>query len=168
MPKTLADARMKVTALTELPADPEAPTTTELTAGNDIQCNVLKSDFRLSATASDTVDDSELCADSNAVVYGASNYEGSMSPFRYYDENGDVDPVEDFAWDLVKTKGTHLYLAVREGKRHDEPWAEGDEVEVWHCLTDEPQRPTDLTGYIKKVVPLGPQRVYKGAVAAGA
>lgn len=168
MPKTLADAHMKVTSLTTVPADPEAMTVTEATAGEDIQCNVLKSDFRLSATGSDTVPDTELCSDSNAVAYGASNFEGSMTPFRYYDETGAPDPVEDFVWELAKAKGTNLYLAVREGKAHDEPWAEGDEYELWHVITDEPQRPTDTGGFIKKVIPLGPQRVYKGTVATAA
>ena len=166
MPKTLADARMKVTLLTALPTAPEGAAAADFTAGQDIQCNVLKSDFRLSATASDTVPDTELCSDSNAVVYGAGNYEASMTPFRYYDETGAPDPAEDFLFDAVRLKGTHIYLAVREGKPHDEPWAAGDEYELWHVITDQPQRPSDTGGFLKKVVPLGVQRVYYGTVAA--
>lgn len=166
MPKSLADARMKVTLLDALPTDPEAAAVADLTAGQDAQCNVLKSDFRLSATASDTVADSELCSDSNAVTYGASNYEGNMTAFRYFDETGDPDPSEDWLFDAVREKGTHLYIAVREdGKRHDVEWAAGDEYEIWHVITDEPQRPSDSGGFIKRTTPLGPQRVYRGVVA---
>ncbi|MCZ2261586.1 hypothetical protein [Isoptericola sp. QY 916] len=166
MPKTLADAKKKVTSLTSLPENPEAVPVAELTAGKDIQCNVLKSDFRLSAVASDTVPDTELCSDSNATAFGASNFEGNMTPFRYYDETGVPDPTEDFVWDLAKEKGTHLYLAIREGKPHDDPWVATDEYTLWHVITDEPQDPTDTGGFIKKVIPLGVQRRYKGAVAA--
>ena len=167
MPKSLADGKIKLTMLPTAPEDPSALTTTELNAGIDIQCDILASDFRLSATASDTVGDSPLCNDSNAVVYGRSNYEGSMTPFRYFDETGAVDATEDTLWAAAKAKGTHLHLVKRwNGKPHDEDWAAGDEYEYWHVITDEPQDPSDMGGYIKKVVPLGPQRKVSGEVDA--
>ena len=168
MPKSLADGKIKVTHLaTEPTGDLDSLSATVLNAGTDIQCNILKSDFRLSATASDTVGDTELCQDGNSVVFGASNYEGNMTVFRYYDETGAVAVSEDTAWAAAKEKGTHLYLAVRQsGKKHDEDWAAGDEYELWHVITDEPQMPSDLAGYIKRTVPLGPQSKTTGTVAA--
>src|SRR3954466_1825972 len=135
MPKTLADGRTRLVALTTKPANPSAPTVTELTAGVDLSCKVLKSDYRLSPVASDTVADSELCSEGNAVVYGASNYEGTVTPFRYPDPDGQPDATEDEPYETLRTKGTYLWLVEREGPHYDEPFAAGDEVEVYEVVT---------------------------------
>lgn len=166
MPKTLADARLKVTVMTTKPTAPEALTVTELTAGEDVECNVLKSDFRLSATGSDTIADTALCSEGNAVTFGASNYEGSMTPFRYLTSAGIADAAEDVAFDLLKEKGTILWIALREGPPYTQAWAAADEYELFEVVTDSPQRPSDTGGYIKRVVPLGVQRKWDGAVAS--
>lgn len=169
MPKTLADARTRLVALTTRPADPAKPTVTELTAGVDLSCRILKSDYRLSPVASDTVPDAELCSEGNAVTFGASNYEASVTPFRYLTEAGKADAANDVAWDALKEKGTELWLYEREGPKYDVPWTVADEVEGYEVVTDNPQKPSDRTGYIKRVVPLGVQRAWLGAaVAAGA
>ena len=91
MPKTLADARTRLIILLTKPANPRSILLSELTAGIDASCKILKSDYRLSPTASDTVTDAELCAEGNAVTFGASNYEGSISPFIYLDDTGKSD-----------------------------------------------------------------------------
>jgi hypothetical protein len=169
MPKTLADGRIKLTILTEEPANLAAITVAELTAGVDVSCRVLKSDFRLSPTASDTVGDQELCQEGNATTYGASNYEGSVTPFRYLDDAGKADTENDIAWDTFKEKGTEGWAVKRVGPKQSQAWASADAYEVYHFITDNPQDPTDLTGYIKKVVPLGIQDAeLNGVVAAGA
>ena len=168
MPKTLADGRTKLVALTAAPADPEAPTVAELTAGVDLSCKILKSDYRLSATGSDTINEAELCSTGNAVTYGASNYEGTVTVFRYLDATGAPETGEDDAWDALKAKGTTLWLVEREGPEYDSAWAAGDEVDVYEVVTDSPQKPTDRTGFIKRTVPLGVQRHYEGVVGAGA
>lgn len=168
MPKTLADARTRLAILTTKPADPTQPTLTELTAGIEASCKILKSDYRLSPTASDTVPDAELCAEGNAVTFGASNYEGSITPFWYLDDTGKSDVAEDAVYQATKEKGTSLWLVEREGPRYDQPWAADDAVEVYEVITDNPQKPSDRSGYIKRVVPLGVQRAYLGAVVAAA
>lgn len=169
MPKTLADARTRLVALTTKPANPAAPTVTELTAGIDLSCRILKSDYRLSPVASDTVPDTELCSEGNAVTFGASNYEGSVTPFRYLTEAGKADALNDIAWDALKEKGTELWLYEREGPKYDAAWAAADEVDGYEVVTDNPQKPSDRAGFIKRVVPLGVQRAWLGsAVAAGA
>ncbi len=160
MPKTLADARIKLVALTTAPADPANPTATELNAGVDLSCRILKSDYRLSATASDTIADTELCSEGNAVTYGASNYEGSVTPFRYLDDDGKADVANDVAWETLKEKGTELWLYEREGPHYSVAFEAGDEVEGYYVVTDNPQKPTDRTGFIKRVVPLGVQRAW--------
>jgi hypothetical protein len=166
MPKTLADGRTKLVALSTKPANPTAPTVTELTSGTDLSCQVLKSDYRLSAVASDTVSDTELCAEGNAVTYGASNYEGTVTPFWYLDDQGQPDATENDPWDLLREKGTNLWLVEREGPKYDVPFAAGDEVEVYEVVTDNPQKPSDRTGYIKRTVPLGVQRAWLDAIVA--
>lgn len=169
MPKTLADARLKVVVLTKRPVDPTAPTLTELNdpAVVDISCRVLKSDYRLSATASDTVSDAELCSASNAVTYGASNYEGNVTPFRYLDAQGKPETGEDDAWAALKAKGTTLWFVEREGPEYDQPFAAGDEIDVYEVITDQPQKPTDRSGFIKRTVPLGVQRAWEGVKVGG-
>ncbi len=166
MPKTLADARTRLVALTTKPANPAAPTVTELTAGIDLSCRILKSDYRLSPVASDTVPDTELCSEGNAVTFGASNYEGSVTPFRYLTEAGKADATNDVAWDALKEKGTELWLYEREGPKYDAAWAAADEVDGYEVVTDNPQKPSDRAGFIKRVVPLGVQRAWLGGVVA--
>lgn len=167
MPAVIADGRIKLTALVAKPKNPAKPTAAELTAGVDLQEKVLKSDYRLSATASDTVNDAVLAATGNAVTFGSSNYEGSVTPLRYLDENGKSVAEEDDAWALLKTKGTTMWLAEREGPQHDKAWEAGDEVSVYEVVTDDPQKPSERTGYIKRVVPLGVQRAWEnGTVGA--
>lgn len=169
MPLTMQDGRRKLVAFTTDPADggdPEALSLAALTSGIDIQCKVLKSDFRLSPTASDTVPDTPLCATGNAVVYGASNYEGSATPFLYFDETGQPDADDNDVWELFKTKGAHIWIVDRVGPLETEELAAGDEYRLWHVVTDTPQDPSDQGGYIKRVVSLGVQRMWAGTIAA--
>lgn len=168
MPKTLADARTRLAILTTKPADLTKPTKTELDAGIDASCRILKSDYRLSPTASDTVADTELCSEGNAVTFGASNYEGTVTPFWYLDDDGKSDADDDAVYQALKEKGTELWFVEREGPRYDEDWAVGDVVEVYEVVTDNPQKPSDRAGYIKRVVPLGVQRAELNAVVAAA
>lgn len=167
MPKTLADGRLKLVAMTTKPANPEAVTVAEATAGIDLSCRILKSDYRLSATGSDTVPDSELCSTGNAVSFGASNYEGSVTPFRYLTPEGLADAANDVAWDTLREKGTTLWLLEREGPEYDVTLANPHEYELFEIVTDEPQKPGDRAGFIKRVVPLGVQRHWRGVIAAG-
>lgn len=169
MPKTLADGRIKLTILTVQPANLSAISATILNAGIDASCKILKSDYRLSATASDTIDETELCNDSNAVNYGRSNYEGSVTPFWYLDEDGKPEALENVVYEALREKGSRVWLVEREGPEYDTPWATGDEYEVFEVVTDTPQKPSDRTGYSKRVIPLGVQRaVLDGVVVAGA
>jgi hypothetical protein len=168
MPKTLADARTRLAILTTEPEDLSAVTVAEAEAGIDASCKILKSDYRLSPTASDTVPDTELCSEGNAVTFGASNYEGSVTPFWYLDSAGVSDVADDVVYQALKAKGTELWLVEREGPRYDQAWAADDEYEVYYVITDNPQKPTDRAGYIKRVVPLGVQRaILTGVMDAG-
>lgn len=168
-PKVLADGNTRLVFVETL-ENPEKPTVTELNDGLDLSCRVLKTDFQLGPTDSETVDDqAALCESSNPVVYGASNYEGMLSIFRWFDsENpGKHDEKGDIAFQALKTKGTQGFLVKREsGKAFDEDFEEGDEVEVYLILTDNPQMPGDTGGYIRRTVPLGVQNGWTDAVVA--
>lgn len=154
-PRTLADGRIKLVAMTVRPKDLSKPTVSELSAGVELSCRILKSDYKLGATASDTISgEALLCDTSNSSALGASNYEASLTPFRFLDGEGKADPENDVAWEALKTKGTTLWLAEREGPLVDKEWAVGDEVSVYEVVTDTPQKPSDRSGYIKRVIPM--------------
>lgn len=142
---------------------------TELSAGEDLEDRILKQDFRLTPTTSDTVPDVPLGNEGNAVTYGASNYEGSVTPFRFLDDTtGAADVLNDVAWELLKEKGTRLWLAKRQGPNKAVAWTAAQEYDLFEVITDNPQDPTDRSGYVKRVVPLGVQQAWlNGAVAAG-
>ena len=167
MPRTLADGRIRLDALTAAPAALAAYasgnleiTVDELAAGQRLSTRIMKSDYRLSAAASDQVNEPELAAENNAPVPGASNYEGSVTPFRYFQSSGAADPLNDIAWDTLKEKGTELWLPERVGPLERQAWAAGDVGELYVTITDNPQVPTTQGGWIKRVVPLMVQARY--------
>lgn len=170
MPKSLADGKIKLTQLASAPVDPLAITVAELTAGTDISCDILSSDYALGPTGSDTNPEKALCKKGNVAALGASNYAGSISPFRYFDEaTGLVDVTEDSVFQAVKEKGTVLYLVERESSKDSTTaWETGDEYCYYEAVTDDPQR-IDMAGYVKRKVPLSIDTgvLYK-TVAAGA
>lgn len=155
MPKALADGRILLTALTTPPANINAITVAELEAGKKISCRILKSDYALGPTASATVSETELCKLGEGQAFGLASYEGSLTVFRYLDEAGKAVAEDDFAWDLLKEKGTELVLVEREGPVESKAWESGDEYSAYEVTTDNPQPPSDRTsGYIKRVIPL--------------
>ncbi len=169
MPLLLADARTRLTALTEKPANLSAITLAELAAGVELAGRVFKNGTRLSPTGSDTLNEPLLNAEGNSVVYGASNYEAAIVVARFLTTAGLADPTNDIAWDTFRAKGTHLWLVEREGPHESETWAAAQPYEVYHVITDNPQKPTERTGYVKRTVPLGVQTaVLDGVVAAAA
>ena len=129
MPKTIAEERIKLVALTTKPANPYAPKVSELAAGKDLSCSVLFSDFRLSPTASDTVSEPALCEGGNSSVPTKSNFEGNVSIFRFIDPlTGAPITAEDFAWTLAKEKGTELHLYKRIGPKFSAAFAADQDV----------------------------------------
>lgn len=166
MPLTLADGRTKVAVLTSAPADLTAITEAELTAGIDASGKINKPDYRLSPRASDTVPDQPLDNIGNATTFGNTNYEGTCTVLRFLDTDGTPDATNDTLWAAMKTKGTTLWFVEREGPLATQAWAAADEYEVYEVVTDEPQKPQTMAGYIKRVIPLGVQDHQTGTVAA--
>lgn len=161
MPKSLAQAHVKIAILTAAPANPNAPTTTELNAGINAACTILDSDFVFSPTDSDKIAEKAVCDASNVNTLGASNFQAGMTIFRQFNAGtGVADPTTDNLFTAAKVKGTTLYIYVRKtGKLETAAWASADEINGMQVLTDLPQEP-DNTGFIKKRIPLEPQAGY--------
>ena len=157
MPKTLADERIALMMLDAAPANPNAITVAEWTACTPLECRIMAGEYRLTPSGSDTINQAELCVGVNAVTYGRSNYDASITVFRYLLGTGLTDPANDVAWEAVKAKGTTLYLVEREGPLHDAAGAVGHEYSYFEVVTDDPQAPQDRTGFIRRTVPLGVQ-----------
>lgn len=165
MPKTIADEHIALVEFAAPPADIEAITEEEWNAAEPLQCRIM--DFRLSPVASDTVQQSELCEGNNAQVPTKSNYEGSITIFRYLDADGIPDPVNDVAFDSFRLKGTTHYLGVRQGPEHDAAAADGQEYSYFEAIQDHPTEPTDRGGFIRKEVVLLVQKAALDKVIGG-
>ncbi|GAA1992917.1 hypothetical protein GCM10009718_33300 [Isoptericola halotolerans] len=172
---TLADGRTRVDVTLTMPegydegdfAEPLELTLTDLTALIDATCQINKPDYRLSASASDTVPDQPLCRSGNATTFGNSNYEGTVTVLRELDETGHVDAAEDTLFTAIGEKGVMAYFVERIGPKATVALAEGDEGWIYEALTDEPQEPSDRSGYVKNIVPLGIQSRRRFAIVAG-
>lgn len=168
-PKTLADGRIKLMLLAAKPADMKKPTVSEIKAGKDISCRITKADYRLSATGSETIDGTALCDEAAVTVFGASNFEGSLTPFRYFnpEQPGQHDTEGDYAFQAFKEKGVTLYLVERDtGKKHDEPIEAGDEVSVYEVIPDNWQKVSETGGFSRRLVPLSITKAELNAVVA--
>jgi len=155
---SLADGRIKLSIMSVKPADPLAPTKTELDAGIDAAMRVLSSDFKLGPTASDTVDEKPVGAEGNKKVLTTSNFEANLTAFRYFDatgkaETGAAGEIGDAVFQALRVKGTRVWVAKRfTSKKSTDAWAPTDEVEVYELVTDN-ATDAEATGYIKKHVP---------------
>ena len=119
-----------------------------------LRATLPRTGYTLGPTTSETINDPELCVDVNATVYGASNFEGTFSVFRFFDEEtGQVDAESDEVFEALRTKGVEVWLAEREtGKKSTEPFEVGDEVSLYRVLLDNPQKSSDRTGWIKSTI----------------
>jgi hypothetical protein len=170
MARVLADGKTKFTVLVTKPANPSAPTATELNAGIDLSCDILSSDFNWSATDSDKIAEKALCDEGNANAIGASNYTAGFTLWRKFATAGGFDATAEAGWEAVKEKGTTLYGYARQmDKDATDDWAASDEIYLGaEFITDTPQR-TDGSGFIKYRVGAEVQRGYPFIeVAAGA
>lgn len=166
--RTLADGREKWIIMTEKPADPQAVTLAELTAGVNLGDRATRSGTYLRATASDTVADRPFNALNNSQALGASNYEGQIEPYLLLDPaTGKPDAVDNEVYELVDTKGTTLWVWKRKGPLESVAPAASDNYELAEVVADEMQEPSDQSGNLRAVVPLIVRTMVKGTVAPG-
>lgn len=139
-----------------------------MNAGIDVSTQLLKSDYKFGPTGSDTVDDAPLTAAGNATTFGAGNFDAGVTVFRYLDSTGKAVLLEDVAYQTFKTKGTELYCYERRGPLYEDQWAAADVFNAAIVVTDHPQPPADMGGYMKATIPLGVQDFVVDGVVAGA
>ena len=177
MPLSLADGKTKFSVMTTAPADFKAPTVDWLNSGiEEAGCRILKDDFKLGMTGAEEVSESPLCRPGKGTAFGADQYEGELTIFRYFDlatgkfeatTPGTPGEVGDAVFQAHKVKGTTLWGAIREtSKDATDPWAEDDEVEIYEYVTDSWRRGPNGAGYIKRIVKLGVSFGEQNAVVA--
>lgn len=153
--KTLADGRITLWALTAKPQNIATPSVNEINAGKKISCHIMKSDYALGADSDTEITEQEMCKTGEGKAPGPTSYAGNITVFRYLDDNGQPDPAEDFVWDLIKKKGTMVWLVEREGPVESKNIAEGDIVSVYEVVLGTPTKPSDrFAGYIKRTAKL--------------
>lgn len=166
--RVLADGHIKFALLTTKPLEPAQPKTTELTAGIDMSCKVLRENFQFGAADSDKIGEAALCDTANSNALGPSNFQVGFTVWRMFEDDGDdFDAEEDAGFEAVKIKGATVWLYGRQTKKlATDPWAAGDEI-FFGCeaVNDEPQR-ADTGGFIKYRVPMEVQRSYPWITAA--
>jgi hypothetical protein len=166
MPRSLADGHKKIAVLTTKPVIPNAPTAAELSAGiggaAGAGCRILASDWSFGPTDSATFNERAVCEDNDVQAFGVSNYQAGATIFRYFDEDGKPDPLEDALFEALKLKGTTLWIYERHtGQPESEAWTTGDELRFGgEVLTDNLQPPSDQGGYIKARSPMQVQKGY--------
>lgn len=161
MPRVLADGRTKFVILTTAPANPAAPTATELNAGIDLSCKVLTEGFTWGATDSDKVAEKALCETGNANVFGASNFAAAFTLWRYYLAGGGVDAAADAGFAAVKVKGVTLWgYARKTDKLATAAFATADEIYLGAEFTVDLLQDPGAGGWLKWRVPCEVQRGY--------
>ena len=153
--KTLADGRITLWALTAKPKDMAKPTVPEINSGKKISCHIMKSDYALGAESDTEITEQEMCKTGEGKAPGPTSYAGNITVFRYLDEAGKPVAADDFVWDLIKQKGTTIWLVEREGPVESKTVTLGDIVSVYEVVLGTPTKPSDrFAGYIKRTAKL--------------
>lgn len=163
--RVLADGKTKWTVLVTAPVNEASPTASELNAGIDMSCDVLKSDFNWTAADSELIAEDALCDKDANEAFGKGNYTLGVTLWRKYATAGGPDPLAEAGWEAMKTKGAEFWAYARESdKDSTEPWLAGDEIYLGGKVgSDTPQR-LDGTGFIKRRIPLKPRKMYNEIV----
>ncbi len=168
--RTLADGRISVVALdaAHKAADPKNPTVDELNAGQRLEMYVMKSDYKLGSKGSTSVEEPVLGAQGKGTVPGPAEYEGQMSVYWYFDDNGQYANSDDNkAWELLCQTGREFDIYEREGKLPTAPFAAGDRVDWYHVAPGQPQKPDDRTTYTKRTISLFISDALENAIVLG-
>lgn len=147
--------------------DPEAPKATEINAGENVSCAIVRG-YTLNPTDSDTDDSASICDSGNVSNRLYDNYEAEFTFFRDADTE-DADSVYNIALDLFLEPDQRVWLVRRLGKKNTAPAAVGDKVELY-LVSNDHIRSVDGgdAGPIQFTVPFLQQGHYSGYVAVAA
>lgn len=170
--RTLGDGRITLVALgiDGAPvADKKRPTVAELNKGLHFEMSVMKSDYKLGSKGSTSVEEPVLGAAGKGTVPGPAEYEGQVSVYWFFDEDGQkVAGGDNRVWELLSKTGREFELYEREGKKPDVPFVDGDDVDWYHVAPGQPQKPDDRTTYTKRTVSLFISDALENEITLGA
>lgn len=170
--RTLGDGRITLVALgiDGAPvADKKRPTAAELNNGLHFEMSVMKSDYKLGSKGSTSVEEPVLGAAGKGTVPGPAEYEGQVSAYWFFDEDGQkVAGGDNRVWELLSKTGREFELYEREGKKPDMPFTDGDDVDWYHVAPGQPQKPDDRTTYTKRTVSLFISDALENEITLGA
>lgn len=170
--RTLGDGRITLVALgiDGAPvADKKRPTVAELNKGLHFEMSVMKSDYKLGSKGSTSVEEPVLGAAGKGTVPGPAEYEGQVSVYWFFDEDGQkVAGGDNRVWELLSKTGREFELYEREGKKPDMPFVDGDDVDWYHVAPGQPQKPDDRTTYTKRTVSLFISDALENEITLGA
>ena len=170
--RTLGDGRITLVALgiDGAPvADRKRPTAAELNQGLRFEMSVMKSDYKLGSKGSTSVEEPVLGAAGKGTVPGPAEYEGQVSVYWFFDEDGQkVAGGDNRVWELLSKTGREFELYEREGKKPDMPFVAGDDVDWYHVAPGQPQKPDDRTTYTKRTVSLFISDALENEITLGA
>ena len=170
--RTLGDGRITLVALgiDGAPvADRKRPTVAELNKGLHFEMSVMKSDYKLGSKGSTSVEEPVLGAAGKGTVPGPAEYEGQVSVYWFFDEDGQkVAGGDNRVWELLSKTGREFELYEREGKKPDMPFVDGDDVDWYHVAPGQPQKPDDRTTYTKRTVSLFISDALENEITLGA
>lgn len=170
--RTLGDGRITLVALgiDGAPvADKKRPTAAELNKGLHFEMSVMKSDYKLGSKGSTSVEEPVLGAAGKGTVPGPAEYEGQVSVYWFFDEDGQkVAGGDNRVWELLSGTGREFELYEREGKKPEMPFVDGDDVDWYHVAPGQPQKPDDRTTYTKRTVSLFISDALENEITLGA
>ena len=170
--RTLGDGRITLVALgiDNAPvADKKRPTVAELNRGLHFEMSVMKSDYKLGSKGSTSVEEPVLGAAGKGTVPGPAEYEGQVSVYWFFDEDGQkVVGGDNRVWELLSKTGREFELYEREGKKPEMPFVDGDDVDWYHVAPGQPQKPDDRTTYTKRTVSLFISDALENEITLGA
>ena len=170
--RTLGDGRITLVALGiggAPVADRKHPTAAELNKGLHFEMSVMKSDYKLGSKGSTSVEEPVLGAAGKGTVPGPAEYEGQVSVYWFFDEDGQkVAGGDNRVWELLSETGREFELYEREGKKPDMPFTDGDDVDWYHVAPGQPQKPDDRTTYTKRTVSLFISDALENEITLGA
>lgn len=170
--RTLGDGRITLVALgiDGAPvADRKNPTVAELNKGLHFEMSVMKSDYKLGSKGSTSVEEPVLGAAGKGTVPGPAEYEGQVSVYWFFDEDGQkVVGGDNRVWELLSKTGREFELYEREGKKPDALFTDGDDVDWYHVAPGQPQKPDDRTTYTKRTVSLFISDALENEITLGA
>jgi hypothetical protein len=134
VPKMLSDGNVKLVWVPTIANVSSPKVATELTVAGalDISCLVTAANYALGNGEDATIDEPALCATNTSTLPGRTSYSASMNFFRW------TVVAEDKAWTTFTQKNIPGYLVQRVGTSYLNPFAVGDQLQVYQVVTGTP------------------------------